>query len=493
MFAYPPKRAYAREQIGQDDQSERHGVLINQQNNHYRPGGTCWSVYKADGGAPHEWPLIITQVLGTERRPDIVELGGSMLFNAEYIAANGLDPDNKLPAELHGQPNVWFSSNIVWNLSSNQVYSSWSADALFVYAAAECVRKYNGETVDFTEDSAAGDVLLTSERLCFAGRVHMTKSSGKNHKKWTVRECSLFHLLSDLTTIRTVLSPRVDIYEPIMLPRCPFDPRDLIERVPRGYLLSGVRALRVGFDMDDGLWEATTLTVQGERYTARIICEEGDQTVLSLLPTTAKQVHKHFSMPALAALRATPRGDRVWHRTVGEVALTTDAALAYMKVPTAVLQNEETVLVCTPPFVPALLTLEPSESIIVAETAIVDRPVRLEALPTQGGLQMQARLREYVHRTYGKCASVAINNIRWALLNRALAVKWDTMTSVMVTYLIGFGLRNHFSLDTSGHCNVECIALNTIGFTFLCAAQILEPNSPHAPAPPLLPPLGHTL
>eukprot|EP00966_Prymnesium_polylepis_P212746 4927146-Prymnesium_polylepis.1 len=69
-----------------------------------------------------------------------------MLFNAEYIAANGLDPDNKLPAELHGQPNVWFSSNIVWNLSSNQVYSSWSADALFVDAAAECVRKYNGET-----------------------------------------------------------------------------------------------------------------------------------------------------------------------------------------------------------------------------------------------------------------------------------------------------------------------------------------------------------
>ena len=80
-----------------------------------------------------------------------------MLFNAEYIDANGLDPDGKLPAELRGQPNVWFSSNIAWNRSSDQVYSSWSADAIFVDAAAKCVRKYNGETFDFTEDSATGD------------------------------------------------------------------------------------------------------------------------------------------------------------------------------------------------------------------------------------------------------------------------------------------------------------------------------------------------
>jgi hypothetical protein len=49
------------------------------------------------------------------------------------------------------------------------------------------------------------------------------------------------------------------------------------------------------------------------------------------------------------------------------------------------------------------------------------------------------------------------------------------MTSILVTELLGFGLRNHFSLDVSGHCDVESIALNTIGFTFLCVDSILEP------------------
>ena len=56
MFVLPPKRAYAREQTDQDVHSERHGVLVNQQNNHYRPGSTCWYAYKDDKGAPHEWP-----------------------------------------------------------------------------------------------------------------------------------------------------------------------------------------------------------------------------------------------------------------------------------------------------------------------------------------------------------------------------------------------------------------------------------------------------
>jgi hypothetical protein len=60
MFTHPPKRAYAREQIDQVDQSERHGVLINQQNNHYRPGSAAWYAYKDDEGAAHEWPLLIT-------------------------------------------------------------------------------------------------------------------------------------------------------------------------------------------------------------------------------------------------------------------------------------------------------------------------------------------------------------------------------------------------------------------------------------------------
>ena len=59
-----------------------------------------------------------------------------MLFNAEYIKAHDLDPNGKLPPELRGQCNVWFSSNIPFNKSSNELYSSWSADTIFVDAAS---------------------------------------------------------------------------------------------------------------------------------------------------------------------------------------------------------------------------------------------------------------------------------------------------------------------------------------------------------------------
>jgi hypothetical protein len=241
-----------------------------------------------------------------------------MLFNAEYIKAHDLDPNGKLPPELRGQCNVWFSSNIPFNKSSNELYSSWSADTIFVDAASACVRTYNGEIVDFeADDSAAEDVLVTSERLRFAGSLILTKNGGKITKKWTVLACSIFNPQSDLTTVSTVLSPTIDMYTPVIMPRCPFDPRTVIEPVPRSGMLAGSRYMRVGFEAVSGLFEATSVTINGERFAARVIAESVGlgETVLSLLPTTAKQVNKLFA--ASSSVRALRRsGDAARRPTV---------------------------------------------------------------------------------------------------------------------------------------------------------------------------------
>eukprot|EP00966_Prymnesium_polylepis_P306447 7081436-Prymnesium_polylepis.1 len=136
MYVRPVKRAYGRERTCEGaEPSERCGMFINQSNFHYRPGSTCWSSFKETDPetgeeAPIEWPLVITRIVPPYMHPDIVEVGGMTPFSLDYISKYDLDPDNLLPSCLAGATDGWVATNIPFNLSSDRVHSSWSADAL---------------------------------------------------------------------------------------------------------------------------------------------------------------------------------------------------------------------------------------------------------------------------------------------------------------------------------------------------------------------------
>lgn len=91
MFVRPSRRAYGlvddeaagRKRKRREGDTE-HLLLINEMNNYYRMREGSWYAYYDENGKKM-WPIVITRMLTPGRRPDIVELGGALMYNGKYL------------------------------------------------------------------------------------------------------------------------------------------------------------------------------------------------------------------------------------------------------------------------------------------------------------------------------------------------------------------------------------------------------------------------
>ena len=305
---------------------------------------------------------------------------------------------------------------------------------------------------------------LDEETLVVAGSCTLSRT--QTRKLWA-KELLSFRVFNNLETCTNLddLLP-ADVAPQgcgALTARCPWAPVHAVPRVApeRALLPQGVAF--ISYDPTAGLFQGWRVVIDGASTIVRLVSAPVAGWVeVSICPAVHRQLARFFpGHPAISTVQQLARVDRCWHRTPGEVAITSPAALPTRRVRVEELDRSP-VVVATPPYIPALLTVELDADMVVHETAVVrppptrendemvPSPPKLEPVVVTPLSTVLANLEKHVLRFSPKIPKVAQNTMRLSVLSRALSIKFDSITDFLVIDMHGFGLRKLFSLDISG-------------------------------------------
>ena len=401
------------------------------------------------------------------------------LYNGAYLDAHCCNGymQLRLPVELR-MKNIWFVSNVPVNVAFDKISSGFTGVPVRFCTVTGVHSLVDGKHIVGSNDAMEEDSNeMKDEQLLIAGAV--TLQLAQTRKLWRHELMGYKLFTSDAETVSVAsVAPAKFMPESFdarpVAPRCPWAATHPVAAVARQLRVLPTGVATIGYEPEAGIFEARLLcdSFENECRLFRIVPDELGDDLISLVecPRAHKRLGQLFPRAeALRELHALPRTERAWHRTPQEVVIAAErvdgrGALSPERVPPD--KVGRAVLIATPPYIPALLTIKDTDDVFVHETAVVDGDGALEEVAKPPLSVMLHHLQLLVLPDGTKVTKVAQNTLRLGMLAKALATKFDSLTRQLTIEYYGFGLKKLFSLDIAGCLDVYQVSENLIGFTF---------------------------
>ena len=442
-------------------ESEYMGVLVTEMNYHVRPGSAVWLGWKYGAGKPVSWPMQLTQLRAPESRDTIIEVGGYWYYNTLYLS-QGRDPFSLLQPHMIGN-NVWVLANEPVNRPSSTI-----ASCVIGHPATtrddELISLVDGRTQLASTDVNADDPNgLPSETIIVLGWAEIARAATKGARKGDLVKLGVLPAGAGCDSVEALLPAGASLKGCAHIAtRCPWAKAHPVPPIAMERTLLPCGFAYAEYDPELGLFTAWQLA--SGRVVRLLGSPSGGVVAVSECPPF-RTLHTLFpASPVITELSATPRVERAWGRTVGELVIKAPHVRPDAALQLASFEGATEMVIATPPYVPPLLTLVETASVAVHALALTDASGSLQPVAETPISTVLRGLEQHIVRKGGLVTHQAKISMRRALLVKARSLKWDTETDVLEAEIEDFGLRKLLSTDFGPVMDVTSPADGVIGF-----------------------------